>query len=478
MTNDVSAQTGGSRIAAASGTDGAQTASATSVTQPAAALNLAMQVGDCLLSAGMSANDVVVAMLGITDAYGLTRVHVDVTYTSISASCYPARGAPPITCIRVVQPDDIDYSKVREVARLEERIRGGLPIDEATSAFDGIQEAPRRYPQWVAMIGNAGVSAGAAMLFTTSWKIILATFLTGLIVDRMLAAMEHWRVPPFFQQFAGAGLITLVAAGITEAAAQGVTLFVGVDPTLVVVGGIVMLVAGMTIVGAAQDAIDQFYVTASARLLDVAMRTAGIVVGIVASLELAWLFGAPLSISPDPVALGPLGAQFVGATLTSAFFALWAYADLATIALAGAMGLLGWAGYALMTYVGANEVPANTTGAFVAALASTLLIRRTSIPGFGLVSAALLPLVPGLALYNGLLQVVGTPSETANPSAGGSTLLLALGVALGLAAGATLGTYLGRPIADQLRRIPIRPRRGRSTLSAERKKSDSVGVGS
>jgi hypothetical protein len=30
------------------------------------------------------------------------------------------------------------------------------------------------------------------MLFTASWKIILATFLTGLVVDRMLAAMEHW----------------------------------------------------------------------------------------------------------------------------------------------------------------------------------------------------------------------------------------------------------------------------------------------
>ena len=94
------------------------------------------------------------------------------------------------------------------------------------------------------------------------------------------------------------------------------------------------------------------------------------------------------------------------------------------------MGLLGWAGYALMIYVGANEVPANTTGAFVAALASTLLIRRTSIPGFGLVSAALLLLVPGLALYNGLLQVVGTPSETANPSAGGSTCC-SLSVSLG-----------------------------------------------
>jgi uncharacterized membrane protein YjjP (DUF1212 family) len=467
VTNDVSAATGGSSLAASSGTDSAQTGSATTVTPPAAALNLAIQVRDCLLSAGMSANDVVVAMLGITDAYGLTRVHVDVTYTSISASHYPARGAPPITCIRVLHPDDIDYSKVREVAKLEEKIRGGLPIDEAARAFDRIQEAPRRYPQWVAMIGNPGVSAGAAMLFTTSWKIILATFLTGLIVDRMLAAMEQWRVPPFFQQFAGAGLITLVAAGITKATAQGISFFVGVDTTLVVVGGIVMLVAGMTIVGAAQDAIDQFYVTASARLLDVVMRTAGIVVGIVASLELASVLGAPLSISPEPVALGPLGAQFVGATLTSAFFALWAYADLPTIGLAGAMGLLGWAGYASMIYIGANEVPANTVGAFVAALASTLLIRRSTIPGFGLVSAALLPLVPGLALYNGLLQVVGTSQETANPSAGGSTLLLALGVALGIAAGATLGTFLGRPIADQLRRIP-RPRRRRSNVAAER----------
>lgn len=71
MTNDVSAATGGASIAASSGSDGAQTvaASATTLAPPAAALNLAMQVGDCLLSTGMSANDVVVAMFRITDAY-------------------------------------------------------------------------------------------------------------------------------------------------------------------------------------------------------------------------------------------------------------------------------------------------------------------------------------------------------------------------------------------------------------------------
>jgi Threonine/Serine exporter, ThrE len=82
------------------------------------------------------------------------------------------------------------------------------------------------------------------------------------------------------------------------------------------------------------------------------------------------------------------------------------------------MGLLSWASYASMIYIGSTEVPANTLGAFVAALASTSLIRRSTIPAFGLVSAALLPLVPGLSLYNGLLQVVGTSPETAKPSEG------------------------------------------------------------
>ena len=52
----------------------------------AGALDLAVQIAGCLLSAGMSANDVVVVALRITRTYGLRRVHFDVTYTSIAAS--------------------------------------------------------------------------------------------------------------------------------------------------------------------------------------------------------------------------------------------------------------------------------------------------------------------------------------------------------------------------------------------------------
>jgi uncharacterized membrane protein YjjP (DUF1212 family) len=417
------------------------------------ALDLAIQIAGHLLAAGMSANDVTLAALRISRAYGMRRVHVDVTYTSISASYYPAPGTPPVTCVRTVQPDVIDYSQVRALRRLTIEIDRGLPLPEAATGLQAIRSGWHRYPWWVSMLGNAAVGVGSVLLFSSWWPVLLITLLSGCLLDRLLVLLERLRVPPFFSQCAGAAMMTLVAVGAAATGRGGVEVLAGVDPTLIVVGGIIMLVAGMTIVGAMQDAIDQFYVTASARLLEVVLMTGGIVAGIVVVLQLMHRLEIPAAISADPVGLGPLGAQFLGVGVICAGFTVWAYADLATTALAVAMGLLGWAGYTVIAALAVGEVIANAIGALLAAFIATLVIRRSSIPSFALISAALLPLVPGLSLYNGLLQVVGTQPGQGDPAAGAATLFVAVGVALGIASGATLGTYLGRPIADQLRRI-------------------------
>src|SRR6185369_16250592 len=428
--------------------------------QAHAVLDLAMRVGDALLSAGMSANDAVVLMLRITRAYGLKRrVHVDVTYTSISTSYYPTPGGVPQTAIRSVQREVVDYTQVRRLDRLSGQIESGLPLPEAKAALERIRSARHPYPRWVSFLSNALVGPAVSLLFTLSWKVMLITFLTNCVVDRMLAGLDRRRVPPFFRQFAAASLIVAVAATITYWGGHGVAFLSGVDTSLVVVGGIIMLVTGMMIVGAVQDAIDEFYVTATARVFEVLLRTAGIVAGIVVALRVAQQVGAPLTISPRPAAYGPLGAQFVAVALIAAFYAIWAYADAVTILLAAAMSALGWLTYTTAIRAGAGVLLADAAGALMAALITTLLVRRTSVPGFGLISAALLPLVPGLALYNGLLQLVGPSADQADPAGGASTLLRAAGVALAIGAGASLGTFLGRPIVEQLRRIPFPVRR-------------------
>src|SRR5215203_4255739 len=56
----------------------------------------------------------------------------------------------------------------------------------------------------------------------------------------------------------GCSFITLVATGVSALGSHGVDILLSVDSTLIVVGGIILLVAGMTAVGAMQDAIDLF----------------------------------------------------------------------------------------------------------------------------------------------------------------------------------------------------------------------------
>jgi uncharacterized membrane protein YjjP (DUF1212 family) len=427
-------------------------------TQARKALELTLRVGDVLLTAGMSANDVVVEMLRITEAYGLNRVHIDLTFTSIAVTYYAAPTTVPMTLVRTVQPDVLDFTKVRRVQTLVQDIHAGLPLEDAINSLERIRDAPHPYSKWVASAGNAAIAPGVTLLFTVSWQILVITFITGFAVDRLLVWASARRLPPFFSQLAGAAFITLVATGVNAIGAHGVGVLLGVDPTLIVVGGIILLVAGMTAVGAMQDAIDQFYVTASARFLEVAMMTGGIVLGIVAGLQVGVALGHPIAVSTQPLTFGPLVGQFVGATVISAAFALSAYAGLVTVVLAGLMGALGWAGYLGMVILGFAEVPANAAGALLAAFVATIIARRSRTPGFALIAAAILPLVPGLSLFTGLLQAVGTLGQPGDLAASGVTLLQALGVAVGIAAGATLGTYLGRPVKAQLRRIRNLPR--------------------
>jgi uncharacterized membrane protein YjjP (DUF1212 family) len=331
-------------------------------------------------------------------------------------------------------------------------------VPEAVAALEEIRSAKHPYPYFLAMLGGAGIGPAVSLLFGATWKILLLTFLTGCLVHLLITSFDRRRIPPFFRQLFAAAVITLAAAGISYAGSHGVTFFVGLDPTTLVVGGIVMLLAGVMIVGAVQDAIDQFYVTASARVLEVFVRTGGIVAGIVVGLAVANQLGAPLTISAPPSLHASIGVQFGAVAAIATCFAVSVYADFVTILLSATMALIGWAGFIGARELGFIDVAADTIAALVGAAVTTLIVRRAHMPGFGLVTAALLALTPGLPLYLGLRQLVDSAlSDSAlglgDSSGGSAALLKALAVAVGIGAGASLGIFLGRPIVDTVRRI-------------------------
>jgi len=416
-------------------------------------LDLTMRIGDHFLASGMSANDVVVQMLRVIRAYGLTGVHVDLTYTSISVTHYRGPSKAPLTVTRIVQPLVIDYTKVRDLDVLLDRIEGGLGIEEASAEYEAISQAQPPYPRWLAALGSGGIAAGATLTFSTSFLLIAISFLAGLSMDRLQTFLHRRRLPPFFSQAVVAGLMTMIAGLVAYLGRLGWGPFEGLDPTLIIVGGIVMLLAGVMIVGAVQDAIDQFYVTATARMLEVVMRTAGIVAGILVALDALDTWGAGIEVAETASSVAPLWAQYAGAGVIAMSFAVYSFADLGTIALTTSVALVGWSFYVALAAAGFSEIASNTVGALVVGFCATIIVRTTHAPGFGMEMGGILPLVPGLALLDGLMRMVGQGSDNPAIVQGGKTLFTGILVALGIAAGATLGTYLGRPVDEQVRRI-------------------------
>jgi len=424
-------------------------------TQLGMALELAMRIGDLLQSSGQSANDTVVIMRRVCHAYGMRRMQVDITSTAIVASYYPGQGRGPFTAMRTVKPTQANLTKTVEVNRLVTDIVKGEPLLSAMTRFDAIRAARPPYPSWVAMLGNSSIGMVVQLLYTTNPVVLMLALVTGLGLNRLLDFLSRRSMPVFFQQLAGGWLIVVVTALASWAGTwQWTPLFHGLDPTLIAVGGIVQLVAGMKFVAAGQDAIDGFYLTATARLLQVLMLTAGVVAGLVSGLSVASQLHVFVYISPDPIALGLVPTQYLGVVLSGVCFVVGSFADKRTIALTAAGSGLAWFGLNAAKAALGGVVTASFLGALLAAFVMTLLVRRTSIPGFAVVNGALIGLVPGMRTYNGLIQMVGTNIVPPDPNQGGATLMVAAGVALAIAAGASLGMYVGRPVGDRIMRLP------------------------
>ena len=263
-----------------------------------AVVDLALRVGELLLSTGASASDVVATVLRLTHAYDLQAVHVDITYTSVAVSWHGGGGADPMTVLRTVKVRSADFTRLENIQRLvREVVDGGVPVRQARERLDAVASAPHPYRRWVVTLSLAMLGAAVAALIGGSLPVMALSAATTALVDRVQRRLAHLGLPALFSQAVGAGIPTLVAVLLVGLIADRVGLLAVFTPSLVVGSGIVVLLAGLRVVGAAQDAIDGYYVTAGARVFEVLMLTLGIVLGVVAVLAVAQQLGAPMRIS-------------------------------------------------------------------------------------------------------------------------------------------------------------------------------------
>ena len=413
-----------------------------------AALELALRIGASMLAVGASSADVTATVLRVAAAYGLTSCQVDITFTSLTVS-YDREDAVPLTALRTVRVSRVDYTRLQRITELARAISAGdLDVEEAHRRLDRVVSAPATYRRAVNALGWAGVAGCFGLVLGGGWPEALLAAATTALIEQVLRVLNRWSLPPFFQQVAGAALATGVAVLL-------LAWDVEVRTSLVVAAGIVVLLAGLSLVSAAQDAINGFPVTAGARAFEVVTLTAGIVVGIAGVLDLAQRAQLPLTgveTSPSPV---PFAVALAASAGIAGCWALASHARPRAVVLAATAGALAWTTSWAAGELGAGPPLAGGVAAVVLGFSGEVLTARLRIPSQVIAVCGIVPLLPGLAIYHGLFAIV----VDADIEGGLAALVGATAVGLALAAGVTLGEYLGRPVNGVRDRYDERVRR-------------------
>ncbi len=409
-----------------------------------AVIDLAMRIAEALLTTGSSAADVTATVLQLTRAYGLRSVHVDVTYTSITVSHHRGALDGPVTIMRIVSSRASDFDRLRRIQLLvADLARDPVPVEEARARFSAIMRRPHPYRRGVVTLASAGLAASIAALLNGSWREIMVTLVTAVLIDRALLWVGRLGLAAFFAQIVGGAIPTAVAVALMYARAHDIGGFGEVSPSVVVTAGIVVLLAGLQLVGAAQDAIDGYYVTATGRSFEVVLLTLGVVVGILVVLGIGQRLGVPSYIAPSTAFVSSVHLQIALAAVVSAAFAVTTYASPRTVLVSLATGAIGWSAYLLASLADLSVAPASALGAFAVGAVGPALGRVFGVPALAITTSGLVTLLPGGMVYRGLYEYMSSASD-----AGLGTLMSAGTVGLALAAGVSLGTYVGRPMGE------------------------------
>lgn len=413
-------------------------------------LDLAIRIGETMLTVGAPASEVTLTIVRVAEAYGVSPVHVDVTYNSITVAHHRSDADQPVSLLRVVTGAVPDHEKLLRLQALVADIAAGLPLDTAAARARAIRRIPFRYRPAIVVVAQAMLAVGVALMYGVNLLMIVLAFVAATLAATTQHLLARARIPFFFSQIAGGFVLTVAAASallLRETALPGAQ---DIRASVIVASGIVLMLAGLTVVGAAQDAIDGFALTASGRILEVVTQTVGLVIGILAGLETMRVVGLGVAAPSSALPLGAVPLQFAGAAVIAVAVAVFNGAGARIILVSAALSLVAWTGYLAASAAGFDTAAASGAGAFLGSFVGVIIAYRLHVPSVAITTAAILPLVPGAAVFRGLLGVVEAGGDPTMLLTGASTLIGAATIGLALAIGATLGLYVGQPLRATL----------------------------
>ena len=404
--------------------------------QVAEVLDLAAGAGAILMASGTPATATMEQVTAITTTYGIERCEVDVINTAIHVAVYRGPTAMPASTLHIVQSRSMDFSRLAAVDRLIRRISAHeISPSEARDELDDIITAPHPYKRWVATLAWGALAFATAGTLGADLLVCLVSALSTMAIDRVNRRLNAYGLPFFFQYGVGGAIATAPALLLYW---LGPRVGLQFDPTVAIAAGLVVILAGLSLVGAVGDVITGAPVTAAGRFFELVMMTGATIAGVALVLHLAIRFGAPfVAISAHaPPALAEMPARVAFGAASAAAFALACYAERSAAMAAAFGGAAGTVAFLLAQGAGLGAVVASFVAAVPIGLVGRLMERRNLAPPMVVSIAGIVPLLPGLSLLHGIYAILNDQHAV-----GFGSVLGAFAIGTALAAGVTLGEW-------------------------------------
>jgi len=400
-------------------------------------IDFALRLAETMFRYGAGALEVETSIIAVTAAFGLRNIEVDITNQSVIIN-YAHRDGVPITLLRVVRSWTSNYAGLVQVHELVTDIVGsGVGRAEAHRRLDTIIKAPKPFPRWMVALAEAVFAAAVVGVIGGSAFGMGVALVTILLAGQVARVLGKWRVPDFFVTAISSFIVTVVAV-------LCFMFHVPLSPSVVVAGGILLMLPSGRLVSAVQDAINGFPVTAAGRFLSAFLTFGAIVSGIAVALVIGALFGTDRLNVAEPIAATlPLYVVLLLVALSTVAICIAEQTSVRLLLPTTAVALAGYLAYYYGMEFGLGARFAPALAAIVVGILARVIALRLGAPQLVVAVPSIIFLLVGLSIFRAMFVMTLTPNDSVTGAVG---IFNALVVILAVAAGVVLGDNMARPL--------------------------------
>lgn len=404
-------------------------------------IDFALHMAESMFRYGAGALEVETSIIAVTAALGLKNIEVDITNQSVQIN-YAPKDQTPLTLLRVVRSWTNNYASLAQVHQLvTDIVAGGVGRAEAVRRLDDIIRSSKPYPRWMVTMAFGVFSAVFVGVLGGGLGASALAFVSNMLINLVARQLGKWRTPDFFVTAACSFLVTFIALMLRWAGAD-------IPPSIVVAGGILLLLPTGRLVSSVQDAINGFPVTAAGRFLSTILTFGAIVAGIAVAVVVGDLTGSvAIDVTQTFPEAYPLWGQAILIAVAVIAIGITEQTLLKLLLPTAAVGLVGYFVLWGASNLGLGDRLSPAISAVIIGLLARMVALKLGAPQLVVAVPAALILLPGLKIFRSMYVLTVQEADVLLGSGG---MLNAGAIVLGVAAGIVLGDNLARPLTKGL----------------------------